>query len=158
MVCSQPPVLSLWRCHLSPGRLCGVASVRTGLVSTDDGDSAFCCCFSQTLTGLQCCRTQGAMFTSPTSPKEKSWENLLLVFMPGCFHFNFLLLRLMLCFGMDSQVCLVEKLNDYLHYVVICYPLVMVLNHHMMVMSLKWDNPHHNPQLESRVHRHVALV
>lgn len=45
VVCSQPPVLSLWCCHLSPGRLCGVASVRTGPTgSTDDGDCAFCCC------------------------------------------------------------------------------------------------------------------
>lgn len=38
----QPPVLSLWPCHLSPGRLCGAASVWKGPVSTDDGESAFC--------------------------------------------------------------------------------------------------------------------
>lgn len=44
----QPPVLSLWRCHLSPGRLCGAASVWKGPVSTDDGDSAFCYCVSET--------------------------------------------------------------------------------------------------------------
>lgn len=44
----QPPVLSLWRCHLSPGRLCGAASVWKGPVSTDDGDSAFCRCVSET--------------------------------------------------------------------------------------------------------------
>lgn len=94
VVCRQPPVLSLWRCHLSPGRLCGVASVRTGLVSTDDGDSAFCYYFCQTLTGIQCCQTQGAMFTPPTSPTEKSLENVLLVFMSDC-------LCVMFCFRMD---------------------------------------------------------
>lgn len=44
----QPPVLSLWRCHLSPGRLCGAASVWKGPVSADDGDSAFCRCVSET--------------------------------------------------------------------------------------------------------------
>lgn len=44
----QPPVLSLWRCHPSPGRLCGAASVWKGPVSTVDGDSAFCRCVSET--------------------------------------------------------------------------------------------------------------
>ncbi len=78
----RPPVLSLWPCHLSPGRLCGVASVRTGLVSTDDGDSpSLRLLLSDShRTSVLAGHKEQCLISRASPIQEKSWKAVTLVF------------------------------------------------------------------------------
>lgn len=87
------PFCSRWSTASHLCCLCGaVICLRAGFVGLPVWGQAwgalmmeivfFCRCFSQILTGLQCCWIQGAMFTPSASTKEKSWETDWLCLLP----------------------------------------------------------------------------